>query len=959
MELLYNGSMRKFFFHRKFSAWLKNADNILMLASTILVFLHFVCCNKRILTFHQASFIKLHEQMHVLPFFILTTLFGIIPPISLVLVFFFIVSIKDVQASFSVFLFILTILLAYFPVQKKWYGSKFKTIAFTILSTTVLGIGWSALSDFMIGKVYAVENAFFHFFNTLPITMTASTFGYIFFNCIPRKIRNHFYTGKVYDSSIECCPESLIQKKSKLSNRLSRMFIIEAIILGITAIGFSSLFLSSTPFPYDPKATIIFYTRTFIMLLNVIIPSFILINYFAQKTIAIPITLMTQAMEDFTQSTIEQGKNSVLDIHLLNIHTNDEIEHLHNILKTTTKSISLYIENIQKKQQLEQELKVAQEASKAKSNFMSSMSHEIRTPINAILGLDEMILRESAEDSIKNYAADIQSSGKTLLTIINDILDFSKIEAGKMQIIPAQYDLSSVINDLVNMVTKRAEDKGLTLNVHVDESIPNILLGDETRIKQCILNILTNAVKYTQHGSVTFDVTSTDCGSDTIKLRFRIQDTGIGIQQKDLDRLAKPFERIEESRNRNIEGTGLGMSIVTRLLSLMNSSLEVKSEYGKGSEFAFSIEQTVLDRTPIGNFTEKYRQALKTQTYHELFKAPDARILIVDDTLLNLKVAKGLLKNTDIQVDTAESGQETLQLVKQHAYDMLFIDHRMPGMDGIETLHALKKNPDASSAHTPCIVLTANAISGAKEMYLQEGFDDYLSKPIDAVEFEKLIMKYLPKEKILIPDIPQKTVKTVAMPAEKKVFPEIEGLDYDAGIKNCGSQELFLEMIQEYHDTIEKKALQLEQFLEHGDIKNYTVLVHALKSTSRLVGIQKLHELAKHLEECGDKENKEELQAKTPELLSLYRSYKELLVPLLHASSNNSEAKEPISANDYAQALDAIKEFVNAYDYDTADQIVKQVEAYAIPQEKKEEWTTLKELIAAVDQQNILALLSK
>ncbi|MCR5763615.1 MAG: response regulator [Treponema sp.] len=946
--------MLKFLSVKKLQAWLRNMDNLIMLASIILVFTHFVCFDKRIQLFNQSAFIEIHEHIHILPLFLLTTLFGIIPSILMTSLFFFILSITNTDASFSVFFLILTVLLAHFPVQKRWYANKIKTSFWIIISTIILGIGWTALRNFMKGREYDIGNAIFHLKNTFPITLFAGLFGYIFFNYVPISIQKHFYNGKIYNTTQETCPEALITKNSKLSNRLSNMFLIEAIILGITAIGFSSIFLGSSPFPFDPKASIIFYVKIFIMLLNIIIPSLILINYFAQKTISIPITLMTQAMEDFTESTVSQEKKSVIDIHILPIHTNDEIEHLHNILKSTTNTISDYIESIQKKQKLEQELKIAKEASKAKSEFLSNMSHEIRTPINAILGLDEMILRESAEDPIKNYAADIQSSGKTLLTIINDILDFSKIEAGKMEIISAQYDLSSVINDLINMISKGAKDKGLALNVNVDRNIPYSLFGDETRIKQCVLNILTNAVKYTHTGSVTLDVTSTDIDSNKISLRFKVSDTGIGIKEEDIDRLTRPFERIEETRNKTIEGTGLGMSIVTRLLSLMNSRLELHSEYGKGSEFAFSIEQTVISRIPIGDFTEKYKHSLNSQHYHELFKAPDAHILIVDDTVLNLKVAKGLLKNTEILIDTAESGQQTLQLAKQKQYDIMFIDHRMPGMDGVETLHALKKMTDSKNLATPCIVLTANVINGAKEMYLSEGFNDYLPKPIDATEFEKIIIKYLPKEKVLLQQ--NDTKESVSRTKEK--FPEIKGLSIDEGIKNCGSEELFLEMIQEYRNTIEKKALQIEQFLKDGNIKDYTILVHALKSTSRLIGIKELHEQAKYLESCGDAKKMEEIQLKTPQMLSLYRSYKDALEPLACIGKQAEENKEIIEPGKYEEVLSAIKEFISAYDYDTADQIVKQVDEYKIPEEKAEQWSKLKGLISAVDQTGIMELLS-
>ena len=394
----------------------------------------------------------------------------------------------------------------------------------------------------------------------------------------------------------------------------------------------------------------------------------------------------------------------------------------------------------------------ANAASDAKSAFLSSMSHEIRSPINAVLGLDEMILRESTEPQIKGYARDIQSSGRSLLSIINDILDFSKIEAGKMEIINDDYDLRSVITDLANMVERRAVSKGLEFIVNVDSQMPHLLHGDETRIKQCALNILTNAVKYTPTGSVTLTVGCIKKSDDVIDLSFSVKDTGIGIKEADLEKLYKPFERIEENRNRSIEGTGLGMSIVNGLLAEMGSHLVVKSTYGKGSEFSFTIEQRVCSWERIGTHEEAKAALMRAAgTYSESFQAPDARILVVDDTPVNLTVVRGLLKNTRIQIDTAQSGAEALVLVRKTEYNIMFIDHLMPGMNGIEFLAANFTDSESINKNTPAIALTANAVSGAKELYIQAGFDNYLSKPIDSKKFEEMIVSYLPKELVLLP----------------------------------------------------------------------------------------------------------------------------------------------------------------------------------------------------------------
>ena len=416
-------------------------------------------------------------------------------------------------------------------------------------------------------------------------------------------------------------------------------------------------------------------------------------------------------------------------------------------LAGTIFSVADDTEHFRYMEDLEEQKRIADEANRAKSSFLANMSHEIRTPINAVLGMDEMILRESGESQVRSYAKDIETAGRTLLSIVNDILDFSKIEEGRMEIIPTQYELSSVINDLINMIRPRAEKKGLKLELNVDPKVPHVLYGDEIRIKQIALNILTNAVKYTNEGKVTLDVDFKGVSDDEIMLSFKISDTGIGMKEEDMDRLYSPFARIEEKRNRSVEGTGLGMSIVRQLLDLMDSSLNVKSVYGEGSEFSFDIRQKVCDKEPMGDVFERFeKESADEYVYRELFHAPDAHILVVDDTEVNLAVFANLLKKTEVDIDTAASGRAAIAKAKDKEYDIIFIDHMMPDMDGIETLHKLKENKGTSTVY---VALTANAVSGARTMYISEGFSDYLSKPIDGVKLEEMIRRYLPDEKIL------------------------------------------------------------------------------------------------------------------------------------------------------------------------------------------------------------------
>lgn len=385
--------------------------------------------------------------------------------------------------------------------------------------------------------------------------------------------------------------------------------------------------------------------------------------------------------------------------------------------------------------ELEKEKQIADAANKAKTEFLASMSHEIRTPINAVLGMDEIILRESKEDAIKEYAMDIQAAGRTLLTIINDILDLNKIESGKMDIYPVEYDVADLVYDLSNMIKVRAEDKNLMFKVSMDSDIPSRLYGDDVRIRQILMNLLTNAVKYTPNGEVNFRVNLKEKsdgpdGREAI-IHFEVEDTGIGIKPEDMNKLFSEFERIELERNRNIEGTGLGMPITMRLLSLMNSELKVESEYGKGSLFSFDLKQKIIDEKIIGDSEPKVRDNSPEQnTDSEPFVLPDAHVLIVDDNKMNRKVFMALLKKTQIKITEADSGYTAIELASAQKFDVIFMDHMMPGMDGIEAMKKIKEKKDGPCANAPIIVLTANALEGSEEKYLEDGFDGFLSKPI-------------------------------------------------------------------------------------------------------------------------------------------------------------------------------------------------------------------------------------
>ena len=413
---------------------------------------------------------------------------------------------------------------------------------------------------------------------------------------------------------------------------------------------------------------------------------------------------------------------------------------------------------------LEIEKDAANASNKAKSDFLANMSHEIRTPMNAIIGMDEMILREKVSDKVRRYALDIQSAGKTLLSIINDILDFSKIESGKMELVPVEYSFSSVMNDVLNMTMKKAEDKGLEYNLKVSKDIPSVLRGDEIRVRQVMLNLINNAIKYTHEGSVSVDV-SYDSG--TQMLWVVVSDTGIGIKNEDLGKLFGSFQRLEEDKNRNIEGTGLGLNITMRLVKMMEGTIGVSSKYGEGTTFTAQMKQEVIDKTPVGDFADNLsRMQDRRDDYRPSLIAPDANVLIVDDNDMNLEVIAALLEDTKIKVTTAESGKECINILRKKSFDIILLDQMMPGMSGVQTLEAMRKEHLAENV--PIIALTADAIVGARENYISEGFSDYLSKPVMYDALEEMLIKYLDPALISKEDV-RKEQKDAADDGEKPV----------------------------------------------------------------------------------------------------------------------------------------------------------------------------------------------
>ncbi len=693
-----------------------------------------------------------------------------------------------------------------------------------------------------------------------------------------------------------------------------------------------------------------------------------------------------------------------------------------------------------------------EQATQSKSDFLANMSHEIRTPMNAIIGMSEMAMREPLPLAAKEYINQIKAAGQTLLTIINDILDFSKIESGTVDIHPAEYTPMLLVDDIVNAIITRIGTKDIEFIVDIVPDLPQVLYGDHIRMNQIILNLTNNAVKFTRHGQIKLKIFYTMSDADSMMLQVFVIDTGTGIRKEEMNRLFDAFQRADILRTRQIEGSGLGLAITRQLLERMDGSLDVVSEYGKGSCFSFAVPQKIINSEPgvtvpnaksicaagltssvyvaeqlqtdierlgisympleseqelahlsewydvnylfiehamfsdevehfvrsspditavlivnyqtileydipnmvivkkplyILNIAEIFNNELyqnKPQENPALFDfiAPDATILIVDDNAVNLTVAAGLLETLNMQIDTALSAQDAIEKVARHAYDLIFMDHMMPEVDGVEATHIIRRfytNYD----NVPIIALSANAVDGAEKLFLREGMNDFVPKPIELKVILSALRRWLPKEKI------QPVTPHAGSAEAENGMPEIEGLDTQAALSLLGTEKLFWEVLKDYYQVIRKKAALIEQLEQKEDLKNYTIEVHALKSASRQIGATQLADTAARLEQAGNEGDAALIHTMTPEMLDCYLHYDSILQEYFQKEEQDVSIKPVATSKDLRQFFAMLRFAFENLDMDQMEDAIETMKQYSYEQSQQELFEHLCGAVSEID----------
>ena len=602
----------------------------------------------------------------------------------------------------------------------------------------------------------------------------------------------------------------------------------------------------------------------------------------------------------------------------------------------------------------------AEEASRAKSDFLAHMSHEIRTPINTIVGMNEMILRETGEKALIKYASNIKVASTSLLALVNDVLDFSKIESGKMELVPTQYDLDALLADEINTISFKAKEKGIKFFYDIDASLPRKLFGDDVRVRQIILNLLTNAVKYTSKGQIMFSVKGYMRDDNTIDIQVAVTDTGCGIKREDIAKLFEAFTRLDLKINRTIEGSGLGLNITNRLVKMMDGYMDVKSTYGKGSTFSCLFKQKTVECDCIGNFDIFYNNYISdSYTYHKSFEAPDAYILVVDDNSMNINVIECLLSDTKIKIMSVMSGEEAVKAAHDNYFDLIIMDHMMPNMDGMEAFNVIRADDTGLSQKVPIIAMTANAVAGAKQMYLQHGFSEYLSKPVDSVMLENMLSVLLPHEKVH--QINTKTSDWIREDEEhSKDLEIIETMLEQKGVNAVNGMRNMNNSIPNYNETLRlftksfKSKLQLlRKLLEDSDGKNYGIEAHSMKSSAKLIGAENLAEICYKHEMAGRENRMEEAKMQWNELEKELNKTNDIVSAYIAEIDGISEEddiagvkKKDISPQDLRLRYANISELVNDYEHRDAMAAIEELMDYVIADNELE---ILKEVYKNLD----------
>ena len=598
---------------------------------------------------------------------------------------------------------------------------------------------------------------------------------------------------------------------------------------------------------------------------------------------------------------------------------------------------------------VEQKAHEAEAAAQAKEDFLANMSHEIRTPMNAITGMVELALRnDTLPEQEKEYLYNIRAAGDELVSIIDDILDVTKIRSGTLEITEEEYEITSLVHDVVNTIQVMLGEKQVALLVDVNPHIPSRLRGDDVRIKQVMMNLLSNAAKYTEKGTIHLNVDFAPVNAENkeIELRISVTDTGIGIAQEQLKDLFTKFKQADSSRNRAKGGSGLGLVLSKRLIDLMRGTILAKSVLGKGSEFMFTVRQEVIDARPCietdpqavlqSSLNKEDRAAArahhrKKEDRYTTFTAPNATVLLVDDNKVNLKVAEGLLRPYKMHLDTADSGSQAIDMIQDHEYDLIFMDHMMPQMDGVEATRIIRSLGDERFRTIPIVALSANAVRGARELFLEAGMNDFVPKPIEMRVMDRALRKWLPDEKVVTNrETGDGTDREEAEPEETVTLSwQMKGIDVAAGMKYSGDDEdLYREVLSDYMDTIEEKANVIEKAVEDGDIETYTIEVHSLKSISKSIGAMELSELAKDLETHGKNEEWGPIIARTPTLLSMYRDLYQVILPYHTQADQEPQQKEPVNHEELIGLLDQLLDSVNTYDSIRGEEIIAELSKF-------------------------------